>query len=148
MAACREVLRKVENAPVPQIRTFAVPGSLEIPLMAQRLANSRQFEAIFAFGWIVDGGIYRHEFVSQTVLDGLMRVQLDTGVPVFSAVLTPVQFDESPTRLEFFRNHLVGKGQELAAAALAFVPLLQSIPVSAAPEGPESPGDRWGWAVD
>ena len=45
-----------------------------------------------AAGLIVDEGIYCHEFVSTAVIDGLMRVQLDTSVPVFSAALTPQDF--------------------------------------------------------
>ena len=61
---------------------FTVPGALEIPLFAQALARSGKYDAVIAFGLIVDGGIYRHEFVADAVISGMMRVQLDTGVPV------------------------------------------------------------------
>ena len=106
---------------------FHVPGSLEIPLMAQKLALTKRYAGIICFGWIVDGGIYRHEFVSQAVIDGLVRVQLDTGVPVFSCVLTPKEFRECPEHLEFFRNHLTGKGRDVAAAALTFIRVLATV---------------------
>ena len=73
-----------------------VPGSFEIRCTrAQLLANSGRYAAIVAAGFVVDGGIYRHEFVAEAVIGGLMRVQLETGVPVISAVLTPQQFSRA-----------------------------------------------------
>jgi 6,7-dimethyl-8-ribityllumazine synthase len=68
---------------------FEVTGAFEIPLHVMRLAKSEAYDAIVGAGLVVDGGIYRHEFVADAVISGLMRVQLDTGVPVISAVLTP-----------------------------------------------------------
>lgn len=53
---------------------YEVPGSFEIPLHAQLLANSGRYAAIVAAGFVVDGGIYRHEFVAEAVIGGLMRV--------------------------------------------------------------------------
>ncbi len=93
-----------------------VPGSLEIPLMAQKLSQTGRYDLIMASGLIVDGGIYRHDFVAQTVLDAMMRVQLDTGVPILSVVLTPHNFQETDAHREFFRKHFVIKGQEAARA--------------------------------
>src|SRR3954447_10352031 len=84
-----------------RIDLFEVPGSFEIPLHAQLLAKTRRYTAIVAAGLVVDGGIYRHEFVADTVIKALMDVQLRTEVPVFSAVLTPQQFHESAVHLEF-----------------------------------------------
>src|SRR6202012_2836598 len=71
------------------VDVFDVPGALEIPLHAQLLARSGRYSAIVATAFVVDGGIYRHEFVADTVLEAMMRVQLDTGVPILSAVLRP-----------------------------------------------------------
>ncbi|WP_134323387.1 6,7-dimethyl-8-ribityllumazine synthase [Cumulibacter soli] len=103
---------------VTEVDFFRVPGAFEIPLKVQRLANSGEYEAIASCAFVVNGGIYRHEFVASTVLDGLMRVQLDTGVPVFSAVLTPWNFHESDDHRDFFRAHFVTKGRELARTVL------------------------------
>ena len=58
------------------IDLFEVPGSFEIPLHAQLLAKTRRYTAIVAAGLVVDGGIYRHEFVADTVIKALMDVQL------------------------------------------------------------------------
>ena len=99
-----------------QIDLFEVPGSFEIPLHAQLLAKTRRYTAIVAAGLVVDGGIYRHEFVADTVIKALMDVQLRTEVPVFSAVLTPQQFHETEVHYDFFRRHFAIKGVEVAAA--------------------------------
>jgi 6,7-dimethyl-8-ribityllumazine synthase len=99
-----------------QVDLFEVPGSFEIPLHAQLLAKTRRYTAIVAAGLVVDGGIYRHEFVADTVIKALMEVQLRTEVPIFSAVLTPQQFHESSAHFDFFRRHFVTKGIEVAEA--------------------------------
>ena len=99
------------------VEIFDVPGALEIPLHAQTLAKTGRFSAILGTAFVVDGGIYRHDFVAGTVLDGMMRVQLDTGVPVLSTVLTPHNFQESEAHIRFFKDHFVVKGVEAANAA-------------------------------
>lgn len=100
------------------IQRHEVPGAFEIPLLAQRLARSGGVDAIVACALVVDGGIYRHEFVAHAVIDALMRVQLDTGVPVFSAVLTPQAFHEHAEHQAFFATHLRRKGCEAAQACV------------------------------
>jgi 6,7-dimethyl-8-ribityllumazine synthase len=96
-----------------------VPGAYEIPLRAKRLARLGEYDAIACCALVVDGGIYRHDFVASTVVDALMRVQLETDVPVFSAVLTPHHFHEHGDHRAFFHRHLAVKGVELAAAVRA-----------------------------
>ena len=113
--------------PPAQVALFDVPGAFEIPLLARRLAESGHYDAIVAFGLVVDGGVYRHDFVATAVIDGLMRVQLDSGVPVLSAVLTPHQFHEHATHREWFTAHFVIKGQEAARATLQTVALHQRV---------------------
>jgi 6,7-dimethyl-8-ribityllumazine synthase len=100
---------------------YEVPGSFEIPLHALFLAKSGRYAAIVAAGFVVDGGIYRHEFVAEAVIGGLMRVQLETGVPVISAVLTPQHFHEHEDHRKFFHDHFVIKGSEAAAACAATI---------------------------
>ena len=100
----------------PTLDVFELPGAFEIPLLAQSLARRGTHHAIVACALVVDGGIYRHDFVALAVIDGLMRVQLDSGVPVFSVVLTPKDFHEHATHRDFFSQHLVAKGAEAARA--------------------------------
>lgn len=97
---------------------FEVPGAFEIPLHAKLLAQRGDYAGIVAAGLVVDGGIYRHDFVASAVIDGLMRVQLDSGVPVFSAVLTPHHFHGGDEHVGFFREHFLKKGEEVAHACV------------------------------
>src|SRR5215475_9265853 len=102
--------------PDDAIDRYEVPGAFEIPLLAKQLAQRGRYGAIVAAGFVVDGGIYRHEFVADAVIAGLMRVQLDTEVPVISAVLTPQRFHEHDEHRKFFLDHFVVKGGEAARA--------------------------------
>jgi 6,7-dimethyl-8-ribityllumazine synthase len=103
------------------IDLFEVPGGFEIPLQAKLLAKSGRYAAIVASGFIVDGGIYRHEFVADAVIGSLMRVQLETEVPIISAVLTPQRFHDHDEHRRFFHEHFRVKGAEAAAACASTV---------------------------
>jgi 6,7-dimethyl-8-ribityllumazine synthase len=110
-----------------EIDLYRLPGAFEIPLHAQKLAKTGRYDGIVAAGLVVDGGIYRHEFVAETVVSGLMRVQLDTGVPVFSAVLTPHHFHDGGEHPKFFHAHFDIKGVEVANACAATLTSLKAI---------------------
>ena len=113
-------LREIERLGVSRhrVEVFEVPGSLEIPLHAKLLAKTGRYAAVVAAGFVVDGGIYRHEFVAQAVIDGLMSVQLETEVPVLSMVLAPQRFHEHDEHAGFFTEHMAKKGAEAAAACV------------------------------
>lgn len=104
--------------PLDQIDVFDVPGAFEMPLLARDLAASGKYAAVAAAAFVVDGGIYRHDFVAQAVVDGLMRASLDTGVPVLSVSLTPHQYQDTDHHNAIYRAHFVEKGREAAQAAL------------------------------
>ena len=103
---------------------FEVGGAFEIPLHAKLLAKTGRYAGIVGAALVVDGGIYRHDFVAQTVVSGLMQVQLETEVPVFSVSLTPHHFHAGEEHQKFFFEHFVHKGQE---AARTCVDTLQKI---------------------
>jgi len=111
------------------IDLFEVAGAFEIPLHAKRLAQSGRYAGIVAAGLVVDGGIYRHEFVAQAVINALMQVQLETGTPVFSAVLTPHHFHHGEEHVGFFREHFLVKGKEAAHACAETIGKLGALPV-------------------
>lgn len=110
------------------VDAYDVPGALEIPLHCQSLARSGRYDAVVGCAFVVDGGIYRHDFVASTVLDGLMRVGLDTELPVFSVVLTPHHFHESEEHHRFFSDHFVVKGREAARTCLATLSARAALP--------------------
>lgn len=107
-----------ELVPAENVDVFDVPGAFEMPLLARDLAASGRYGAVAAAAFVVDGGIYRHEFVAQAVVDGLMRAAMDTGVPVLSVSLTPHHYQETDHHREIYRAHFVEKGREAARAAL------------------------------
>jgi 6,7-dimethyl-8-ribityllumazine synthase len=115
------------GVPREAIDIFEVPGAFEIPLHAKVLAQTGDYAGIVACGLVVDGGIYRHDFVADAVISGLMRVQLDTEVPVFSVVLTPHHFHEHEQHRKFFLDHFIIKGQEAAHACVRTLSALETI---------------------
>ena len=103
------------------VDVFDVPGAFEMPLLAAELADTGKYAAVAAAALVVDGGIYRHDFVASAVVDGLMRAGMDTGVPVLSVSLTPHHYQETDHHNEIYRAHFVEKGREAAKAALMIV---------------------------
>ena len=107
--------------PADRVDVFEVPGAFELPLMARDLARTGHYGAVVCAAFVVDGGIYRHDFVAQTVVDGLMRAGLETGVPVLSVSLTPHHYQETAHHNAIYRAHFVTKGREAASAALGIL---------------------------
>ena len=66
----------LELIPRDQVDVFDVPGAFELPLLARDLAASGQYAAVAASAFVVDGGIYRHDFVASAVVDGLIAPAL------------------------------------------------------------------------
>lgn len=111
----------LERVSSDRVDVFDVPGAFELPLMARDLAATGDYAAVVCAAFVVDGGIYRHDFVAQAVVDGLMRVGLDTDIPVLSVSLTPHQYQETDHHTAIFRDHFRIKGMEAAGAAEAIV---------------------------
>lgn len=103
------------------VDVYDVPGAFELPLVARDLARSGRYAAVAAAAFVVDGGIYRHEFVAKAVVEGLMQAGLDTNVPVLSISLTPHQYQETDHHRAIFRQHFIEKGREAARAAQMIV---------------------------
>jgi 6,7-dimethyl-8-ribityllumazine synthase len=99
-----------------EVTAIDVPGAFEMPLLAKKLGESGKYDAIVCAALVVDGGIYRHDFVAQAVVTGLMDAQLATGVPTYSVSLTPHHFQPSQEHMGFYFDHFVKKGAEAASA--------------------------------
>lgn len=117
----------LELVPAEQVDVFDVPGAFEMPLLASDLAKTGRYGAVICAAFVVDGGIYRHDFVAQAVVDGLMRAGLDSGVPVLSVSLTPHHYQETDHHNAIYREHFVVKGREAAQAALSVARVRQQI---------------------
>ena len=120
-----------ELIPREEVDVFDVPGAFEMPLLARDLARTGRYAAVAAAAFVVDGGIYRHDFVAQAVVDGLMRAGMDSDVPVLSVSLTPHQYQETGHHTAIFKAHFVEKGREAARAALMIGKTREGLSVAA-----------------
>jgi 6,7-dimethyl-8-ribityllumazine synthase len=98
------------------VDVFDVPGAFELPLLCRDLAKTGRYQAVTAAALVVDGGIYRHDFVAQAVVTGLMQAGLETDVPILSVSLTPHHFQATDHHIGVFTEHFVEKGREAARA--------------------------------
>jgi len=105
-----------------------VPGAFELPLVASRLTQSGEFDAVIALGAVIRGATGHYEHVAGQCAAGLQRVQLDTGVPVIFAVLTTDTIDQA---LERAGSKAGNKGFEAAMTAIEMADLLRQLPKSA-----------------
>jgi len=105
-------------------RVVEVPGAFEIPLMAQKLAKTGVVDAVVALGAVVEGDTDHYEHVAHRASEGLMRVSLDTGIPVTFGILTARSADHA---LERSAPGPGNKGAEAAAAAVGAALALKSI---------------------
>lgn len=120
-----EIGRLTEGSAVVEV--FDVPGAFEIPLQARALARTGRYAAVVGSAFVVDGGIYRHDFVAEAVVAGLMQAQMDVDLPVLSVVLTPHHFQDTEAHRRFFLEHFKVKGREAAEACLSILPLRETL---------------------
>lgn len=102
---------------------YWVPGSLELPVTALALAEKGGHDAIVCLGAVIRGETFHFEVVAMQAAQGLMQVQLDTGVPIAFGVLTTEDKDQALARSGLRNN----KGAEAAEAAIEMANLLREI---------------------
>jgi len=107
-----------------------VPGAFELPLVAQRLVASGDHDAVVCVGAVVRGSTDHYEHVCAQAASGILRVSLDTGVPVVFGVLTT---DTTEAALDRAGGKLGNKGSEAAATAIEMVDVLRQLPKSQEP---------------
>lgn len=107
-----------------QVTVIWAPGSYELPVVAQKLAESGRFDAIVALACVIRGGTPHFDYVAGEVTKGLAHVSLSTGVPVAFGVLTTESIDQAVERAG---TKMGNKGAEAALAALEMVGLLRAI---------------------
>ena len=103
------------------ITTLHVPGSFEIPLAAQRAAETGQFDAVVCIGCLIRGATPHFEYISSAVATGLTHAAAATGVPMAFGVLTTNSAEEA---LERAQPGSGNKGWEAAMAAIEMATLL------------------------
>lgn len=116
--------RAAAAAGVTGLKVVRVPGSVEIPVVAQQLATDH--DAVVALGAVIRGGTPHFEYVCQAVTDGLTRVALDSGVPVGNGVLTCDTVEQAVAR-SGVPGATEDKGGDAMVAALQTALLLREL---------------------
>jgi 6,7-dimethyl-8-ribityllumazine synthase len=101
------------------------PGAFELPLVAQRLAASGEYDAVICVGAVIRGATGHYEHVAGQCAAGIERVQLDTGIPVIFGVLTTGNVEQA---VERSGTKAGNKGFESAMTAIEMADLLRQLP--------------------
>jgi len=117
--------RTLKGAGVEQIDVLHAPGAFELPLFAKACAADG-YDAIVALGVVIRGGTPHFEYVSAAATDGLVRVALDTGVPIGFGLLT-CDTEEQALDRAGLPGSAEDKGREAAEAALATLTVLRAL---------------------
>jgi 6,7-dimethyl-8-ribityllumazine synthase len=112
LAALKQMRAKVE--PV-----LSVPGSFELPVAAQALADAGDVDAIVCLGCVIKGETAHFEHVSEAAARGILDVSLESGIPCVFGVLTTYTEEQARARRD--------KGREAAEAAVEMANLLRSV---------------------
>ena len=115
-----DVLKRQGQVQDSNLTLVRVPGAVEIPLAAKKLAKSGQYDAIVALGTVIRGGTYHFELVANESGAGVTRVSLDHEVPVANAILTVETEAQAWARVD-------EKGRDAARVAVEMANLLEDL---------------------
>lgn len=101
-----------------------VPGAFEIPVVAQKMAQSGQYDAILCLGAVIKGSTSHYDYVCAEVSKGVATVSLNTGVPALFGVLTTDNIEQA---IERAGTKAGNKGYDVACAAIEMVDLMKNM---------------------
>lgn len=107
-----------------QVDIVWAPGSYELPLVAQKLAQSGEYVAVISLACVIRGGTPHFDYVASEISKGLANVSLQTGVPIAFGVLTTNSIEQA---IERAGTKMGNKGTEAALAAIEMVNLLDNL---------------------
>jgi len=101
-----------------------VPGAFEIPLVAQKMAQSKKYDGVIALGAVIRGGTPHFDYVAGEAAKGIAKVSLDTGVPVIFGVVTTDTIEQA---IERAGTKAGNKGWDAALTCIETVNVLQQM---------------------
>ena len=110
-----------------QISIFKVPGALEIPLVAKRLAKQKKYDAIIVFGVVVKGDTYHFEQVADECARGCMNVSYEYEIPVIFQVLCVYKESDALKRTKGIKDN---RGIEAGKTALEMIKVMKNLNLS------------------
>ena len=115
------VQRALDELGVTEASEVTVPGCFEIPLAAKMLANSGRIDVIVTIGAVIRGETTHYELVSEGAAQGVMAVQLETGVPIGFGLVTVESQEQAHARSEGPGGHNVGEDAVYVAVTMALL---------------------------
>ena len=115
---------KSHGAAEDHVEVFYVPGSFELPMLADQLAATGKYSAVICLGAVIQGETMHHEYINHAVSLGIMETALRYGIPVMFGVLTCMNDQQAIERAGGSVGH---KGVEAAEAALEMVNVYRSL---------------------
>ncbi|MFA5200137.1 MAG: 6,7-dimethyl-8-ribityllumazine synthase [Candidatus Omnitrophota bacterium] len=97
-----------------------VPGAFEIPLVAQKMAKSKNFDALICLGTVIRGSTPHFDYIAAEVAKGVAKVSLDNGLPVIFGVITADSIEQAVERAGSKDGN---KGRDAALSAIEMVSL-------------------------
>lgn len=112
------------SVPDEEVTIIRVPGAFEIPIVAQRLGESGEYDAIVCLGCLIKGETMHFEYIAEAASHGIMQAAAATGIPMAFGVLTTLTEEQA---VERSRSGPDNKGREAAAAALEMAKLFRKL---------------------
>ena len=112
------------SIPAEAVTVFHVPGAFEIPMMAQRLGESGDYDAIVCLGCLIKGDTMHFEYIAEAASHGIQQAAAATGVPMAFGVLTTLTEEQAVERSSAGADN---KGREAAAAAVEMAKLFRTL---------------------
>ncbi|MFC0048129.1 6,7-dimethyl-8-ribityllumazine synthase [Rheinheimera tilapiae] len=119
-----DTLKRVGNVDDADITVVRIPGAFELPLAVQKIAASKQYDAIIALGAVIRGGTPHFEYVAGECTKGIAQVMMQYGLPVSFGVLTVESIEQA---IERAGTKMGNKGGEAASSALEMVNVLAQL---------------------
>jgi len=124
LAGAIDTLKRTGQIADDNITVVRVPGAVELPLIAKRVAASNKYDAIVALGCVIRGGTPHFELVINECNKGLAQVSLDFSIPVAFGVLSTDSIDQA---IERAGTKMGNKGSEAALSALEMVNVIAEL---------------------
>jgi len=112
------------SIPAEAVTVVHVPGAFEIPMMAQRLGESGDYDAIVCLGCLIKGDTMHFEYIAEAASHGIQQAAAATGVPMAFGVLTTLTEEQAVERSSAGADN---KGREAAAAAVEMAKLFRTL---------------------
>ncbi len=117
-----DVLKREGEVPEENMCVIRVPGAIEIPVICDKIAASKKYDAIIALGCVIRGDTYHFEVVANECAKGMTQVTLKYAVPIANGVLTVDTLEQAVERAG---SHAGNKGAEAASSALEMVNIIK-----------------------